>query len=617
MSQPAEGFPDENGSLLSIKSVHPNPSTIGKLVKRLRLLTLALIPVEVDPEIIKDVTSRIITQQVISAYIAAAGDCKEALPYCLLRARKDFMWDANHNPADYGENFGRATACEVLARRIVHQSPPDRLPSIMSTRYQNREEDDEASEVTSALELAIDLHCPIFLSSSEAQHVINALWRGDWIQVNNDNNDIDYVAYDPKRLHHHWGHLHPSRLAVPQYQNFFRIFIWLFFLVVYSQAVREPLDRLDPNHQNLDAWEIILYLMTSAFAMEDVTKFYKLLRYATWRAFGFWNVVSFITDSLLVAAFILRVVGIFSTGDEPSAHFRLKSFQVLSFVAPLIWVEIVTVFDGYKYVGMMQICVARMLRESGIFFALLSVLGLGFAQGLYALDMADGESEHPHVVMNVMIQGLLQSPNFGKFENSPTGLILYYFWSAVTALILLNVLISLFSSAYQDVVDDAEAEYLAFFAGKTVGMIRAPDQYLFPAPFNIIEIFLVAPFEYVLSYQAYGTYNRVMMRVVFFIPLGIIALYESSTAAGGKGWIKEWFGGDEGEDEDTPENRNPQVDEEEGLVISKVPFEELIKVFPNTMQSSEATILKELAEVKAQLDELMKKLEQPSNGVGH
>ena len=82
----------------------------------------------------------------------------------------------------------------------------------------------------------------------------------------------------------------------------------------------------------------------------------------------------------------------------------------------------------------------------------------------------------------------------------------------VTAIVLLNVLISLFSSAYSDVsysfvcfvswltfihqvVGDAEAQYLAFFASKTVAMIRAPDSYVYPPPFNIIEALLVAPFE--------------------------------------------------------------------------------------------------------------------------
>ena len=51
----------------------------------------------------------------------------------------------------------------------------------------------------------------------------------------------------------------------------------------------------------------------------------------------------------------------------------------------------------------------------------------------------------------------------------------------------------------RQVVGDAEAEYLAFFASKAVAMIRAPDTYVYPAPFNLVEIFLVAPLE--LVYQ--------------------------------------------------------------------------------------------------------------------
>lgn len=84
------------------------------------------------------------------------------------------MWDANHNPADYGENLGRgrsmkvrstsllnrilAIACEVLARRIVHLVEPDRLRAIMSTRYRHRQVDGDLSEMSSALEMAIDQH---------------------------------------------------------------------------------------------------------------------------------------------------------------------------------------------------------------------------------------------------------------------------------------------------------------------------------------------------------------------------------------------------------------------------------------------------------------------------
>lgn len=85
------------------------------------------------------------------------------------------MWDANHNPADYDENYGRgrslsvsvytfsyvlllAIACEVLARRIVHKTPQDRLTTVMSTRYRHLEWDGDNSDLSSALELAIDTH---------------------------------------------------------------------------------------------------------------------------------------------------------------------------------------------------------------------------------------------------------------------------------------------------------------------------------------------------------------------------------------------------------------------------------------------------------------------------
>jgi hypothetical protein len=59
---------------------------------------------------------------------------------CLNHAQ-EFMWDADHSPADYDENYGRAMACEVLARRIIHQAPRERLVYMMSNRFQTMDWD--------------------------------------------------------------------------------------------------------------------------------------------------------------------------------------------------------------------------------------------------------------------------------------------------------------------------------------------------------------------------------------------------------------------------------------------------------------------------------------------
>jgi hypothetical protein len=74
------------------------------------------------------------------------------------------------------------------------------------------------------------------------------------------------------------------------------------------------------------------------------------------------------------------------------------------------------------------------------------------------------------------------------------------------------------------------------------------------------------------------------MATVFFIPLTMIAFYESvfQNDLDKHAWMKRWLSGNDQGDDDKPEYRDPEVDEER--VISKVKFEELVKAFPNTNQ---------------------------------
>ncbi|KAJ3556721.1 hypothetical protein NM688_g1867 [Phlebia brevispora] len=583
MSQQGNGLDTEDqASVQSVRSIQPSPDTLTKLVRRIRTLTLTLLPVEVPVDSISDPTSRVITPQVVKAYIAAAGDLVEALPYCLLRARKEFMWDANHNPADYEENIGRATACEVLARRVIHVSPADRIATMMSTRFTHRELDGDASDKTSALEMAIDSHCTIFLSSTEAQEVVNDLWKGNIIQKHNEDHDLDFVFYRETLAEGFWNHMDPSRLAVPRHQNIFRIIVWIFFLFVYSQAVREPLDRLDPNHEDLDFWEIIMYILALSFAFEDVQKISKLLicpsSCCIYTAhYGHSLARSYeqhqLTDKELPKPQFCRAFDM----DEGHTHFR--RIQIRRHDANL-----------------------RSPDATRVWHILL-----GFIQGMYALDAADGHTDYPHEVINLLIQALLQAPDYSRWEGWAPGLFLYYMWNVATVVILLNILISLFSSAYDDVVEDAAAEYLAYFADKTVSMIRAPDEYLYPAPFSLIEFLLIAPTEYFVSKETYRQFNRIVMSVLFFIPLLVIGIYETELDPSKNKWVKDWLSHPDQGLDDAPEARDPVVDGEDGergLKISTISFDDLVKVFPDTTHSSEAVMLREIGELKKQIQEL-------------
>ncbi|KAG8909839.1 hypothetical protein FRC00_009336, partial [Tulasnella sp. 408] len=270
---------------------------------------------------------------------------------------------------------------------------------------------------------------------------------------------------------------------------------------------------------------------------------------------------------------------------------------------------LITVFDGFKYIGTMQVCVARMLRESGIFFVLLGIVGMGFGQSMYAIDAADGETDHGNLIIDNLVRGLLGAPEFDGLSNS-WDLWIYYMWNVFTTIVLLNILISLFSSAYDDVTDDAAAHFLVFFAGKTISTIRAPDQFVYPPPFNLIEIFFVAPFEWFMSKKRYAQYNRIVMTIVFFIPLAVIALIESQLGIRATSIMGSLYDHvDEGEEED-PKNQDPETDRENGMEISRVTFDDLVKEFPDSYQSMEASILAEINTLKHRIAELSAKLDK-------
>lgn len=46
---------------------------------------------------------------------------------------------------------------------------------------------------------------------------------------------------------------------------------------------------------------------------------------------------------------------------------------------------------------------------------------------------------------------------------------------------LLNILIALYNSAYEDITDNAIDEYMALFSQKTMQFVRAPDENVFIA----------------------------------------------------------------------------------------------------------------------------------------
>lgn len=130
--------------------------------------------------------------------------------------------------------------------------------------------------------------------------------------------------------------------------------------------------------------------------------------------------------------------------------------------------------------------------------------------------------------------------------------------------------------------------------------VRAPDQFVYPAPFNLVEIFFVAPLERFVSSETYVKINRYVMGTIFFVPMVAIALYESQVIHARGGLLHIYFEEPIPEDDEDPKVINPDSDDPGGRITVET-FDDLVKVFPNTTVTESTAIMRELQDLKRRL----------------
>lgn len=383
--------------------------------------------------------------------------------------------------------------------------------------------DGEPSASANALERAVDLHATTVIGSAGYQKCVNYLWRG-WL-MQDDEDPARFVPYKDQTNTSYWAHVDPDRMRVPRYQNAVQIIISLVFLGLYTGAI----NTINPTG-DLDIVEGLLYLFTLGFICDEFAKFWKVGRFYL----SFWNVFNSTLYALLTVSFITRMVALgHAHGNPERERMNRLSYNFLAFTAPMFWARLMLYFDSFRFFGAMLVVTKMMLKESLIFFALLFFVLIGFFQAFIGLDLADQSLNDTNFIVENMIKAVLTSPEFDGFEQfgPPFGIILYYIYAFVIMTILLNILIALFNSAYEDISSNSIDEYMALFAQKTLQFARAPDENVYIAPFNLIEIFcLIIPFEWWLPSDRYEKLNDYVMGVIYSPVLIITAYLEQRDA---------------------------------------------------------------------------------------
>lgn len=469
--------------------------------------------------------SQVITSKVVKAAKEAGGqENRSCVVYCLLVNMRWFRAEATVELWDADLHTLRATACGVIAKTIIETEEDLEylLHDVLLRRF-SFISDNVRTPPVNVIEKAVDLHAVHVIASSGYQKCVSYLWRG-WLAQDEDDPSV-FVDYKDKDNCSFISHLDPDRMRAPRYQNAAQMLISIIYLGLYTSAI----NSINPTGV-LDGAEVAMYLFTLGFICDEVMKFYK----AGYHILGFWNAFNGTLYSFLTASLVIRIIGLtHPQGEEERRRFNELSYNLLAFTAPMFWMRLLLYLDSFKFFGAMLVVVKVMMKESAIFFALLAIVCIGFLQAFIGLDLADDLiAGDVYFILESMVKAILQSPEFEGFDNfgHPWGLILYYCFTFVVLIILLNILIALYNSAYEDIYGNADDEYLALFAQKTMQFVRAPDENVYIAPFNLIEIVISALFEWSLNKSTYEFLNDCVMGVIYS-PLLLVAAYlETRTA---------------------------------------------------------------------------------------
>lgn len=523
-----------NGSDASY--IRPGPKHTLKIALRIKQLIDIIVPIEFDSAVIERADSPVITERIMDLVRDAAGGkgngkpgtssraYRATLVFILLKVRSWYLDSAEEELHDAGLYNLRANAAEQIAARLIEAEADERylFREVLCQRYSITIHGED-SNAANALEAAVDQHATKIIATAGYQRCRKWLWRG-WIVQSGEDPD-NYVFYSQVANTRFKVHFHPDRIKTPQYQNMMLVGFSVIYLILYTFTINTL-----QKSGHLDLSEVLFFLFTAGFILDEVIKLYHIgVMYI-----GFWNAFNDTLYSLVVVSFVFRVLALSHHPDSPSRdQYLLTAYRMLACCAPFIWCRLLLYLDSLQFFGAMLVVLSELIKESVIFFVLLLAVSAGFFQAFIGLDSSDGNVDFLSQTSELMFMTIMGNPAYDALGDlaHPYGQILYYLFAFLICTLLLNILIALFTSAYDHIYDNATEEYLALIAEKTLRYVRSPDENVYVPPLNLIELlFSTIPFEWWMSDSTFAKLNDIYLTIIYSPVLLIIAYTEAKDA---------------------------------------------------------------------------------------
>lgn len=368
---------------------------------------------------------------------------------------------------------------------------------------------------TTALELAVYSSAKHFLANPTIQQILNDIWTGKivfWKDINSHSQKEALIyptcyVLATRRIPDAY-----TRLRVPRYQQFFMTINYIILLGLYFSLLFIQKRGDDYFQMNFTFVEIVLDLFFLGFIVE---------KYAQ-EGDRYWSTFDLLVNLDFVVFLVLRIYA-YAVHD---IWLTKLSFDVLSLEAILLFPRVFSLLSIYPYYGILLPCLKTLTKDFVKFTTIIAICYFGFLTTFAFLGRGDFTTNE----MFWLLVRVFFGSSFAGFDEAPKihpmfGSLLMLVFVMLTNVLLLTVLISILSTRFSKMMNNAREEYTLLFAENVVEATSDRVTYLYP-PLNLIPL-LLRPLRPFLSKNQQRQVKIVTLKVTHFPLVLLIWSFEN------------------------------------------------------------------------------------------
>ncbi|KAK1758214.1 putative calcium channel [Echria macrotheca] len=458
-----------------------------------------------------------------------------SIVYCLLVNRAQFLNEQSHLKNRQNVNYTRAMLCELVATRILRRFNEDNegpenlmvLAHILIAGFEpfqnapeevRREVESSLSlnKTLPALEVAILTGSRHFLSSTSCQKVVDAIYVGRVIYTPSSYMDLisDHYKQRPISLYEprEAPLLNQYRLVVPRTRNILEIMQFVILLGLYLAFMAER----DPT--TVSKLEICFVVYALGWVLDQ---FATILEHG-WRVYT-QNLWSFLDVTFAIIYWVYLIMRIYGLKTD-SVDVGQQALDVLAMGAPVL---IPRLAFNLLSDNMLFLSLRSMMKDFALLTALACWCFVGFLLSLLWL----GNGEFPAFTISKWMiyiwfgldgSGIHYSTEFHQILG-PALMVTFAFLGNT---LFLTVLVSMLSTTFSKIMQDATAEIQFRRAVLTLEGVKGDAIFAYQPPFNLLAIFILIPLKFLVSPRWFHKIHVFWVRFLNLPLLLIIAVAE-------------------------------------------------------------------------------------------